>query len=160
MKFPHLQRWAPACLEQCCGFFSPRFADDSPSFTQEKCCPSPGEALPSPPLFSCQPQLNFADFGGESMAGAWEVAAQSASPSLLHCSHSRSGHLTFTTCPAKFVSGGLNFRFVWPRNSQFCCMCSPVSPSPPVFLLAVKQHKETLCMLLILKQHSFSNIQG
>lgn len=32
--------------------------------------------------------------------------------------------------------------------------------SPPFFLLAVKQHKETLCMLLILKQHSFSNIQG
>lgn len=39
---------APTCLEQCCGFFSPGFAADGPSFTQEKCCPSPGEALPSP----------------------------------------------------------------------------------------------------------------
>lgn len=149
--------WAPTCLEQCWGF-----ADDGPSFTQERCCPSPGEASPSPVSSLGSPSwiLLILEQSRCQEPGRWCLRRPHPLCSSIHRSHCRSGHLAFTTCPAKFVSGGLNFRFVWPRNSQFCCMCSSVSPSPPVFLLAVKQHKETLCMLLILKQHSFSNIQG
>lgn len=121
--------WMPAGLEWHCGSFSSELADDGPSFTQEKWWPSPAQVLPSP----CQPQLNFTHFRGKSLAGGWEVAVQTVSPAPLH-------HALFPlevwpsrihNVSSKVCVRGLNFRFVWPRNSQFCCMCSPVSPSPP-----------------------------
>lgn len=120
----------PACLEQCCGVFSLGFADDGPSFTQEKCCPSPGEASPSPHSSLGSPSWILEQDPWQE-PGRWRLGQPHPLCSSIHRSHCRSAHLAFTTCPAKFVSGGLNFRFVWPRNSQFCCMCSSVSPSPP-----------------------------
>lgn len=137
------------------------FAFPTPTFSWEKCCPNHTKILLSP----CQLRLNFPHFGWKALPGGREVAfRRSHSPRPLRPAIHRS-HQVWPSCMHDVSSNvcvrGFKLQICVTKEFPILLHVFPcLYRSPPFFLLAVKQHKETLCMLLILKQHSFSNIQG
>lgn len=101
-------------------------------------------------IFFDIPPIRRSSLADEDKPVAGSMEGEAFEPSESPLPTSCLGNAAFRSCPEKFVSSELKSGFVTGRLGPG----SPPSPS----LLPGRQHKGTLCTLLILQQHSFSNI--